>query len=878
MNGLRPVLAYALVVPLAMALGFACSSSTTGRSTYTTSSSTGNSAQGGAAGTIVFTTGNGGTGIVGTPDGGGTGGGMGGGVIVDPVPDPCMSNADCGDGGGGFICTVSDKCGRILGPCMTQADCVGDSYCCAGTMCRKDGSNEGVCVPGYVPPGNTECKGTVKPGVFSPALQCEWPDGVIVGGMPMKTTPPAPFDKHVQVLGSPVVANLPQPALEGSGAIVFVAGNQATGEVLGNDPNSFGVIRILKGRDCSLIETIGDKTNYPLRQSAGPALGDLDGDGKIDIVARLNTGGVVAFRWDGAKYTKYWAGMPAGADISGYQVWDGPSIHDLDNDGKPEVLIRGAVYNGQTGALIDPGAMIGGPRIPFNGLIPVVGDLNRDGKVELVAITSTSEVTTFNWTNNKWVDNLMTFRVAASSHFAYADFGTPGASAAQFNFGQLDGIAEIVGSEDNGGDIAIYTTSGQQVLRVGTGDRGGPPVIGDMDNDGFPEIGVAGKTQFWMVDPDCRTAGTAGCQTMTEAAPMNPARAIPAGVRWAKPVQDASSAQTGASIFDFDGDKQAEVVYADECFLRVYDGKTGDVKYSAYRRSITYYENPVIADVNNDDGTKIIVNSNDAGGVVCPAGTANPGPYLDPLHKGVLCDVDADCPTGLTCGMGYCRCTTTCGDPNLSCTAPIAGTPGSGNVCRAVNPNSAAQHGIRVFKDRLNRWASSRPMWNQHAYSITNIKDDGTIPSTSAWVQNFDLANNPHLNNYRQNRQGTSGFEDLPDITGRFADAQTCVFGGSTGFIVQASVCNRGKRAVPIAVPATFYDDMGRKLCTLYTDGPVPTGGACKVVGCSVAGDLAGKKITVVVNDDGMGGKGTVECNPNNNSAQTMVTACEPPR
>jgi hypothetical protein len=311
----------------------------------------------------------------------------------------------------------------------------------------------------------------------------------------------------------------------------------------------------------------------------------------------------------------------------------------------------------------------------------------------------------------------------------------------------------------------------------------------------------------------------------------------------------------------------------------VYDGKTGDVKYSAYRRSITYYENPVIADVNNDDGTKIVVNSNDAGGVTCPTNTANPPPYVDPLHKGVFCDVDDDCPSGTTCSAGYCRCTSTCGDPNLACTAPLAGTPGSGNVCRAVNPNSAAQHGIRVFKDRLNRWASSRPMWNQHAYSITNINDDGTIPSTSMWKQNFDPTNNPHLNNYRQNRQGTSGFEDLPDITGRFADAQACVQ-GATGFLVQASVCNRGKRAVPIAVPVTFYDGNpanGKILCQLKTDGPVPTGGACKLVSCQVPLDITGKTITVVVNDDGMGGKGTIECNTANNSADTVVKACPPP-
>src|SRR5262249_40945416 len=163
--------------------------------------------------------------------------------------------------------------------------------------------------------------------------------------------------------------------------------------------------------DCSLIETIGDQQNYPLRQSAGPALGDLDGDGKIDIVARLNTGGVVAFRWDGAKYVKYWTGADTtGGGGAGRPVWDGPSIHDLDNDGKPEVLVRGAVYNGQTGAVLDPGTLIGTVSSPFNGLIPVVGDLNRDGKVELVGPTASHESTFFNWTGGKWVDNLMTFR------------------------------------------------------------------------------------------------------------------------------------------------------------------------------------------------------------------------------------------------------------------------------------------------------------------------------------------------------------------------------------------------------------------------------------------------------------------------------------
>src|SRR6185503_11593224 len=141
----------------------------------------------------------------------------------------------------------------------------------------------------------------------------------------------------------------------------------------------------------------------------------------------------------------------------------------------------------------------------------------------------------------------------------------------------------------------------------------------DFDNDGKPEIAVAGKTRFRIIDFDCQGGG-GGCEAD--------------GVRWSQPSQDASSAQTGVAVFDFDGDGQAEAVYADECFLRVYDGKSGEVLYSAYRTSGTWYESPVVADVDQDQNTEIVVNNN--GGVTCPAsGGALDKPYVDPLHKGV---------------------------------------------------------------------------------------------------------------------------------------------------------------------------------------------------------------------------------------------------
>jgi len=868
---------------------FACSSDQSAR--VPNASTTGGNGTGTGTGDITGGTGTGGI-VGGGKDGGAGGADSGGGIVADPIPDPCMTTADCADGGAGYVCTISNKCGKILGPCTTQADCMGDSYCCTGPMCRKDGLPDGVCIPGYVPPGNTECKGAVKIGVFSPAVQCEWPDKVMLKGIPTKVLPPAPFDRHIQVMSTPMVADTPIDS-GASAEMIFVAGNQNTGEALGNNPAFFGVIQIVAGQTCELKATLGE---VPLRQTASPALGDLDGDGAIDIVARRNDRGLVAYHWDAAnnRYAKYWEQPmePTGLALATQdQFWDGPSLHDLDNDGLPEVILRQAVYNGQTGALISAGPL--GVTPVFNGLIPVLGDVDGDGKVEIVVPVASTSVGLPDWMGTTWGPLLPPGTTMANefgtfaSHFAYADFGSFQNGTFQHTVAALDGKAEIVAvntaADGTPNSVSVYSQDAtglwQQIMQVvPTWDpavpaaikqeQGGPPTIGDFDGDGLPEFAIAGGTRFRVFDLECKD-GTPPCE-----APF---------IKWSKPSQDASSKQTGSSAFDFDGDGAVEVVYADECFLRVYDGKTGDVKYSAYRTSATWYEGPTIADVNKDQTTKILVNSSEYD-IRCPAGSTRGTAFVDPIHAGVRCLANDDC-TSMNCVAGYCRCTdsTQCGDPSLVCTTPAGGAVGGGNTCRAQHPNGSGanplQHGIRVLNDRLNRWASSRPMWNQHAYSVTNINDDGTIPKTSDWLakQNFKVKG---LNNYRQNVQGTTGVDDLPDITGKL-DTGACQLNGNSA-ILTVNVCNRGKRAVPAAVPVTFYDSAGGILCTGLTNGPVPTGSGCKPVDCAIGGgDVArvvGKAVTIKVNDDGHGQRGTVECNYDNNGDSLIVMACKPPQ
>ena len=70
-------------------------------------------------------------------------------------------------------------------------------------------------------------------------------------------------------------------------------------------------------------------------------------------------------------------------------------------------------------------------------------------------------------------------------------------------------------------------------------------------------------------------------------------------ILWTRPTQDTSMV-TGSSVFDFEHDGKAEVVYGDECYTRVYDGTVGTTLFEAPNPSCTVHETPVIADVDKD--------------------------------------------------------------------------------------------------------------------------------------------------------------------------------------------------------------------------------------------------------------------------------------
>ena len=79
---------------------------------------------------------------------------------------------------------------------------------------------------------------------------------------------------------------------------------------------------------------------------------------------------------------------------------------------------------------------------------------------------------------------------------------------------------------------------------------------------------------------------------------------------WIRQTQDCSSAATGSTLFDFDGDGRVEAVYADEVNLHVYDSATGAERFTTCNTSGTLIEYPLVADVDNDGQADLIVVSN----------------------------------------------------------------------------------------------------------------------------------------------------------------------------------------------------------------------------------------------------------------------------
>jgi hypothetical protein len=611
---------------------------------------------------------------------------------------------------GGECCGTADVCS--FQSCATPGnDCVDATDCAPGEYCEYSlGDNTGTggsgggcqggaqlqsgkCLPkppecgpnedpGDPPTCLTKCEYRPPISAFDPQLKFSWGD--------VNST-------NHDVMMAPVVTQLDDDNCDGNiderdiPDIVFFT---FAGSDYNNNGGSSATLRAISIVDGQVVNKWNrvTATDSPGRSIAS---GDIHPSPGNEIVVCTTSGAIRAY------------------DATGSQLWLSsagscfmPSIADVDQDGQAEVIMRTQILDGSTGAV----------EATFSP-------------------ANTGNVVATDVTGNGWLDIVTPTRVYDATGAQLVDVGVLGTHPA---VGDLDndGIPEIVTVHTGTHTLSVWhldpnQSSGYSIIRqgidingnntniccqqnpnsAGCNGGGGPPTIADFNGDGYPDVGMAGGIGYVMFD---------GFKLMDP----NTYPAVDT-IAWIKQTQDCSSAQTGSSVFDFDGDGLAEVVYADEVTLHVYDGTTGNDLFSICNTSGTLWEYPLVADVDSDGHADIVVASNRYSGLNC---------------------------------------------------------------------NGSKTTGIRVFGDTLGKWVRTRRIWNQHAYHVTNVNEDGTIPQIEQ--TNYTTAG---LNNFRQNVQPLGEFA-APDLV-------VDVFPSCAGeYSIVARVRNIGEASVPPGVLVGFYE------------------------------------------------------------------------
>jgi hypothetical protein len=662
-------------------------------------------------------------------------------------------------------CAAAQECaGTVCGSacCAAGEACVAPGRCeASGSGCASDADCGGdlACLAGSCQMANRAC--TFKPpkGAFTPRVAWQWTSSTVQ-------------PEYVDVLTTPVVVPLVRPPPDSSSApaVVFntILSDRGAGSAVP------GVMRAVSGWDGSELWTTDPA--HPVNGLAGIAAGDLDGTGhttfvtgRLPLASAAGTArdpaedGLVAFADDG---TFRW-------EVKGlYVYWGAPSIANLYGGDEAQVILGATVIDAH-GQIVCQGAFGIGEN--FLGPISTVADVNLDGSPDIV-------------TGNTVYDN-----------HCQPEPGWPN--------GQPDGlvaVADFTGDTHpeivvvSAGTVRMQDWQGNviwgPVAIPGGGAGGGAPTIADFDGDGQLEIGVAGRFSYTV---------------------FKPFAADP--VLWTRATQD-ESAVTGSSVFDFEHDGRAEVVYGDECYTRVYDGPTGQPLFEAPNPSCTVHELPVIADVDTDGRAEIVVATNSVCKKTCPWGPHIPD---DPATR---------------------------------------------------------RHGVTVYKELRDRWVSTRAVWNEHAYHVTNVGDDGSIPRSEPanWTA---IWNGERLNDFRANTIGDPDYR-APDLAVRAQDAAIDSSGCPEHLRLKVNVWNRGAVLVSAGVPVTLYVGAagGQALAVAHTAGIILPGESETVTFDLPIWDTApAATLTVVLDDDGSGQGVVGECDRTNDAVSVPVVICPRP-
>ncbi|MEQ9287070.1 MAG: hypothetical protein RIG77_09195, partial [Cyclobacteriaceae bacterium] len=272
------------------------------------------------------------------------------------------------------------------------------------------------------------------------------------------------------------------------------------------------------------------------------------------------------------------------------------SVADFNQDGTPELMVGNGIYNATTGAVIisptSPMATTGfygttavdilpdGACDDCQGLEMVAGGLIYS--IDIATGTRTVERDINDLLNgvNEWsIDDYSGYYNMNFS--AVADYNQDGTTAnpkldVLFNGKNGNGKIVIYFWDVTNNTVTTFSALNDDDHWLGTGRIN----ISDLDNDGQLNASFVSDQTLYALDENF-------------------------DILWTKGITEGSSGITGCSVFDFNDDGAAEVLYRSETTLHIIDGTDGSSRTTKACISLTWDEYPIVADVDGDGASEI---------------------------------------------------------------------------------------------------------------------------------------------------------------------------------------------------------------------------------------------------------------------------------